>query len=102
MGEVSKCLKTLSDMGFDPRCMCFPQKGILNLELWKHIHLGSNPMSPNVFPGGSVVENPPANAGDGGSISGSARCPGEENREPAPVFLPRESRGPRGLAGYSP
>ena len=62
-------------------CMCFPPKGILNLELWKHTHLGSNPMSPNIFPGGSVVENPPANAGDGGSISGSARCPGEESSD---------------------
>ena len=31
------------------------------------------------FPGGSVVKNPPANAGDGGSIPGSGRSPGEEN-----------------------
>ena len=29
------------------------------------------------FPGGSVVKNPPANAGDAGSISGSKRFPGE-------------------------
>ena len=31
------------------------------------------------FPGGSVVKNPPANAGDAGSISGLGRSPGEEN-----------------------
>ena len=31
------------------------------------------------FPGGSVVKNPPANAGDPGSISGPGRSPGEEN-----------------------
>ena len=31
------------------------------------------------FPGGSVVKNPPANAGDAGSIPGSGRCPGESN-----------------------
>ena len=31
------------------------------------------------FPGGSVVKNPPANAGDVGSIPGSGRCPGEGN-----------------------
>ena len=31
------------------------------------------------FPGGSAVENPPANAGDAGSIPGSGRSPGERN-----------------------
>ena len=31
------------------------------------------------FPGGSVVKNPPANAGDVGSIPGSGRLPGEGN-----------------------
>ena len=34
------------------------------------------------FPGGSVVKNPPANAGDSGSIPGSGRSPGEENGNP--------------------
>ena len=29
------------------------------------------------FPGGSVVKNPPANAGDAGSIPGLGRSPGE-------------------------
>ena len=29
-----------------------------------------------VFPGGSVVKNPPANSGDVGSTPGSERCPG--------------------------
>ena len=29
------------------------------------------------FPGGSVVNNTPANAGDAGSISGLGRSPGE-------------------------
>ena len=31
------------------------------------------------FPGGAVVKNPPANAGDTGSISGSGRFPGIGN-----------------------
>jgi len=31
------------------------------------------------FPSGSVVKNPPANAGDMGLIPGSGRSPGEEN-----------------------
>ena len=34
------------------------------------------------FPGGSVVKNLPANAGDGGSIPGSGRSPGEGNGNP--------------------
>ena len=34
------------------------------------------------FPGGSVVKNPPANAGDMGSISGLGRSPGERNDKP--------------------
>ena len=31
------------------------------------------------LPGGPVVKNPPANAGDTGSIPGSGRCPAEGN-----------------------
>ena len=34
------------------------------------------------FPGASVVENPPANAGDAGLIPGSGRSPGEGNGNP--------------------
>ena len=34
------------------------------------------------FPGGSVVKNPPINAGDTGSIPGSGRSPGEGNGNP--------------------
>ena len=34
------------------------------------------------FPGGSVVKNLPANAGDPDSIPGSGRSPGEGNRNP--------------------
>ena len=34
------------------------------------------------FPGGSVVENPPANAGDVGSFPGSGRSPREGNGNP--------------------
>ena len=34
------------------------------------------------FPGGSVVKNPPANAGDVGLIPGSGRCPEEGNGNP--------------------
>ena len=34
------------------------------------------------FPGGSMVENPPANAGNLAWIHGSRRCPGEGNCNP--------------------
>ena len=34
------------------------------------------------FPGGSVVKNLPANAGDLGLIPGAGRSPGEENGKP--------------------
>ena len=34
------------------------------------------------FPGGSVVKNLPANAGDMGSISGLGRSPGKGNGNP--------------------
>ena len=35
---------------------------------------------------GSVVKNPPANAGDGGSLPGSERSPGEGNGNPLRYF----------------
>ena len=34
------------------------------------------------FPGGSVVENPPANSGDAGLIPVLGRSPGERNGNP--------------------
>ena len=34
------------------------------------------------FPGGSVVKNPPASAGDSDSIRGSGRSPGGEHGNP--------------------
>ena len=52
----------------------------------------------------SVVKNPPANAGDIrdlGLISGLGRSPGGGHGNLA-VFLPGESHGQKGLAGYSP
>ena len=49
------------------------------------------------FPDGSVVKNPPANAGDTGdksSIPGLGRSPGRK-WQPTPVFLPWKSHGQR-------
>ena len=40
------------------------------------------------FPAGSVVKNPPAKAGDTGSIPGSGRSPGEGNGNPLQYSCP--------------
>ena len=50
------------------------------------------------FPGGAVVKNLSANAGDAGSIPGSGRSP----EEPTSVFLPGKSHGQRSRVGSSP
>ena len=52
------------------------------------------------FPDGSVVNNPPANAGVVGSIPKSGRSPLKE--KPTPVFLLGKSHGQRNLVGYNP
>ena len=44
-------------------------------------------------PGGSVVKNPPANAGDAGSIPGSGRSPGEGNGNPLQYSCLQNSMG---------
>ena len=49
------------------------------------------------LPGGSVVKNPPANAGDAGLTPGSGR-----SLQPTPVFLAAKSHEQRSLVGYSP
>ena len=55
------------------------------------------------FPGGTVIKNPPVNAGDAGdsdSVPGSERSPGDGNGNPLQsVFLPGECLGQRSLAG---
>ena len=48
------------------------------------------------------MKNSPANAGDSSSVPELGRCPGEENGNLTPAFLPGESHGQRSLAGYSP
>ena len=40
------------------------------------------------FPGGTMVKNLPANAGDIGSISDPRRSPGEGNGNPLQYFCP--------------
>ena len=54
-------------------------------------------MYPKVYPGGSVVKNPPAMW-----ETYVRKIPQRRAWQPTPVFLPAESHGQRSLAGYSP
>ena len=54
------------------------------------------------FPGDSVVKNPPANAGDTGSIPGLGRSPGEKIGNSLQYSRSGKSHGQRNLVGYSP
>ena len=47
-------------------------------------------------------KNPPANAGDLGSIPGLGRFPWRRKWQPSPVFLSGKSHGQRIPVGYSP
>ena len=62
---------------------------------------GGNPESCRTgavfIPGGSVVKNPPANAGDTGD-----KFDFWIGKTPTPVLLPGKSHGERSLAGWSP
>ena len=71
----------------------------------KHLNFSSFYALHGGFPGGTVVKNLPANAGDVGecgfdpcvrSILWRRAC------QPTPVLLPGESHGQRSLMGYSP
>ena len=56
------------------------------------------------FPGGSVVKNPTANAGDArdsGSATGLGRSPEEGNSNPLQYSCLENPRGQRCLVGYS-
>ena len=52
------------------------------------------------FPGDSAIKDPPANAGNEGSIPGLGRS--LEGGTGNPVFLPGKSCGQKSLAGCSP
>ena len=49
-----------------------------------------------------MVKNPPASAGDTGSIPGSGGSPGEGNVNPLQYSCLEKSCGQRSLVGYSP
>ena len=54
------------------------------------------------FPGGSLVKNPPTNAGDVDSIPGLRKISWRRKWQRARVFLTGKSHGQKSLVGYSP
>ena len=55
------------------------------------------------FPGGSVVKNLPASAGDAGDSGSIRKIPGGGNGNPLQhSFQPRKSHRQRSLVGYNP
>ena len=66
-------------------CVCFKFSTIKKLKQSRYcrcfFRVGTCP-SKRGFPGGSKAKNPPANAGDVGSIPGSGRSPEEGNGNP--------------------
>ena len=54
------------------------------------------------FPGGSMVKNMPANAGNESSILGSGRSPGEGNGNPLHYICLGKAHRQRNLTDYSP
>ena len=49
------------------------------------------------FPGGYLIKNPRANAGDAVSIPGVGKIPWRRKWQPTPIFLPGELHGQRRL-----
>ena len=64
-------------------CMCTQYPNALNAHIntyaRTYAHINTHGCTHGDFPGGSVVKNRPADAGDLGSIPGSGRSPGEGN-----------------------
>ena len=70
------------------------REGIPGVYKCLHTHTG--------FPGGSVVKNPSANAGDMGSILGLGRSPEEGNGNPLQYSVHGKFHGQRCLVSYNP
>ena len=101
--DVAGCRVCLSAMSLPEPC---PEIWQTSLETVANSRssVGSSRSARRVWglPGGPVVKNPPANAGDAGSTSGSGRSPWRRKWQPTPVFLPGKSHRQGSLAGYCP
>ena len=54
------------------------------------------------IPGGTLINNPPVNAGDSRDSGLVGKIPWGRKWQPTPVFLPGKCHGQRSLVGYSP
>ena len=75
-------------------------------ELFSLLDFTLGQVSPQGFPGGSLVKNLPAITGDVGAIPGKrlekGKNPWRRKWQPTPLFLSGKSLGQRSLAGCSP
>ena len=72
-----------SDSGYEDSCDSgVVDSGRINVNLSLLQRNSRKPVLFRNFPTGSAVKNPPANAGDAGSIPGSGRSTGEGNSNP--------------------
>ena len=67
---------------------------------WNTVHSDSRGYLLMDFPAGSVVKNPPKNAGGAGLIPGTGQYLEEGNGNP--YYPPRKFHGQRSLVDYSP
>ena len=80
-----------------PHCL---RNIVVSILLFFFFHFLSYSHSSWASPGGSVVKNPPANAGNAGLIPGLERSPGEGNGNPLQYSCLGNRQ--RSLAAYSP
>ena len=102
VSAVSALLAVSTDTGskettkpYGVRCLFFTQLHLLGKWKKQHRCFTHHWAHLQAFPGGSVVKNPPANAGDVGSTSGLVRSPGEENGNPLQYSCLRNPMGRR-------
>ena len=78
----SSCSRGFPDPGIEPRFPALEADALTSEPPGKSGNDNGDSHYGLGFPGGSVIKNPPANAGDVGSIPGLGRCPGEGNGTP--------------------
>ena len=78
--SVDMSLSKLRDIVKDREAWCAPVHEVV--ENWTQLSETTSTIRIKGFSGGSVVKNPPANAGDMGLILESGKSPGEANGNP--------------------
>ena len=71
------------------------------MKIWQKYYSESSRERNRASPGGSLVKNPPVNAGRCGFDLWVRKIPWNRKWQPTPVFLPKKYHGQRNLAGYT-